>query len=31
VALAYRLPAAKLRLCFCAVLVGTAVAMLVRG
>jgi len=31
VALAYRLPAMKLRLCFCAVLVGTAVVMLARG
>jgi uncharacterized membrane protein YfcA len=31
VALAYRLPAVKLRLCFCAVLVGTAIVMLVRG
>jgi len=31
VALAYRMPAGKLRLCFCVVLVGTAVAMLVRG
>jgi uncharacterized membrane protein YfcA len=31
VALAYRLPAVKLRLCFCAVLVATAIVMLVRG
>jgi len=31
VALAFRLPAVPLRLCFCAVLTGTAVAMLVRG
>jgi uncharacterized membrane protein YfcA len=31
VALAYRLPAAKLRVSFCVVLVGTAVVMLVRG
>lgn len=31
VALAYRLPALKLRLGFCTVLVGTAVVMLVRG
>jgi uncharacterized membrane protein YfcA len=31
VALAYRLPAVKLRLSFCVVLVGTAIAMLVRG
>ena len=31
VALAYRLPALKLRLSFCAVLVATAVAMLARG
>jgi len=31
VALAYRMPAVKLRLSFCAVLVGTAAVMLVRG
>jgi uncharacterized membrane protein YfcA len=31
VALAYRMPAVKLRLSFCAVLVGTAVVMLIRG
>jgi len=31
VALAYRLPAVKLRLSFCAVLAGTAMVMLVRG
>ncbi len=31
VALAYRMPAVKLRLSFCAVLVGTAMVMLVRG